>query len=508
MLRLPAPEGTGATEISRSEGGYRVGDEVIDLTEGLIDEGSWQPIEDGLASRDPLGFPGYQAALSAAKEKAEADESVRAGAATIGRYKVELACFEFAFIGGSMGEVSGERLARAMERAAERGVPFVLRTATGGARMQEGMRSLIQMPKVVAARIALGYAKQPFIAIFGNPTTGGVLASLGALADVIVAEAGATVGFAGPRVAERFMGKPLSEDSHVAESALSFGLVDEVVDPEELKEYIATILLTLAPDQPRELEPPVEALGMRDADAWDTVQAARSGERELNHQLLLEAVDTMIVLRGDRAGAEDPSLDVALARIAGRRALILALDRERSPGPAAYRKARRAIRTAERLGIPIVTLIDTRGADPSEDSESGGIAWEIARLFEAMLTVPVPTLGIVTGEGGSGGALAFGATDLLYAYELSFFSVIGPELAAEILWRAPDRAEEAARMLKLTAHDLVDLGIADGLLPEPLDSQSLRSAIAYHLARLEESYGAGDPSPQRRDRWRNTYGDR
>jgi acetyl-CoA carboxylase alpha subunit len=241
-------------------------------------------------------------------------------------------------------------------------------------------------------------------------------------------------------------------------------------------------------------------------DPWDVVSAARSKDRPLNHELLLETVDTMVVLRGDRAGTEDPALDAAIVRVAGRKAMVLALDRERAPGPGAYRKARRALDIAERLGIPVVTLIDTRGADPSEDSEAGGIAWEIAQLFKAMLELKVSSMAVVTGEGGSGGALAFGCTDLLLAYERSFFSVIGPELAAEILWRDSSRAEEAARTLRLTAQDLLNLGIADALIPEPLDSGSLRTTIAYHLDRLRGR--SGDLAAARQQRWRATYDDR
>lgn len=477
---------------------------AIELIAALADEGSWQLHRDDLRPGDPLGFPGYSDALVEASSGTGSDESVICGAATIGRYPVELALFDFSFFGGSMGEVAGERLARAMERAAERGVPFVLRTATGGARMQEGMRSLIQMPKVVAARLGLADAHQPFIAILGNPTTGGVLASLAALADITLAEADATVGFAGPRVAERAMGKALSGESHKAETAMSAGLVDDVIDPYEMREQLATILMTIAEDQPRPVEPPGTADGMRDLDPWALVEAARSPDRTLNHELVLESSDAFIPLRGDRCGSDDPALDAALVRVAGRRAALLALDRERSPGPGAYRKAKRVLKIAERLNVPVVTLIDTRGADPSEDSENGGIAWEIASLFEAMLSTPVPTLGIVTGEGGSGGALAFGATDVLLAYELSFFSVIGPELAAEILWRDASRAEEAARTLKLTAHDLLDLGITDALLPEPLEAGSVRNAIAHHLAQLTDGT-ANDPT-RRRHRWRATYG--
>lgn len=478
---------------------------AIEMIAALVDEGSWELHRDELKTADPLGFPGYTDALDKVTAGTGSDEAVICGSATIGRYPVELALFDFSFLGGSMGEVAGERVARAMERAASRGVPFVLRTATGGARMQEGMRSLIQMPKVVSARLGLSEAHQPFIAILGNPTTGGVLASLAGLADITIAEAGATVGFAGPRVAERAMGKPLSDISHQAETAMSAGLVDDVLDPSEIREQLAALLMTIAPDQPREVEVPGRAGGMRDLDPWALIEAARSPDRTLNHELVLEAGDAFIALRGDRAGSDDPALDAALVRVAGRRAALLALDRERAPGPAAYRKAKRVLKIAERLSIPVVTLIDTRGADPSEDSENGGIAWEIASLFEAMLALKVPSLGIVTGEGGSGGALAFGTTDVLLAYELSFFSVIGPELAAEILWRDASRAEEAARSLRLTAHDLLDLGVVDGLLPEPLEAGSVRNAIAHHLGRLSHA-GAEDVIAKRRARWRNTFG--
>lgn len=207
----------------------------------IVDRDTFAPVVDGLTSRDPLRFAGYEDALGNARAKGGVDESVVHGAARIGGVEVELAAFNFGFLGGSMGEVAGERLARAMERAADRRVPFVLRTCTGGARMQEGMRSLLQMPKVVAARIALGIGHQPFIAVLGHPTTGGVLASVAALADVTVAEAGATIGFAGPRVAERFTGEALPEESHTATSAYAAGLVDELVSGGDVHAYVSSV---------------------------------------------------------------------------------------------------------------------------------------------------------------------------------------------------------------------------------------------------------------------------
>jgi acetyl-CoA carboxylase carboxyl transferase subunit beta len=449
-----------------------------EVPETPYDEGTFETSDSELVSHDPLGWPGYMG------DEGYRNESVSAGPARIDGREVELALFDFSVMGGSMGEVAGERLARALERAAARRVPFVLRTSTGGARMQEGMRALVQMPKVVAARIELARAHSPFIAVLGHPTTGGVLASLAALADVTVAEAGATIGFAGPRVAEAFTGKPLGGLSHKAETALGSGLVDDVIEPSEMRRYLQRAVATLAADVPEAADPPREDDPPSEPeDPWASVERARSAGRPLGFELLLEMADSLIELRGDREGEDDPAVDCAITRVRGRRIVAIALDRERVPGPGAYRKARRCIEIAGRLDLPIVTLVDTRGADPGEHSESHGIAWEIARTFEAMLSAPVPTLSIVTGEGGSGGALAFAATDALLIYRDAVFSVIGPEMTAEILWRDPTRAPEAAALLKPTAAGLLELGIADGILPEPPTAASTGAAIAYHLGR-------------------------
>ncbi|MGH2748352.1 MAG: carboxyl transferase domain-containing protein [Actinomycetota bacterium] len=466
----------------------------------LVDEGTFVEAGDDLSSSDPLEFPGYADALAAARERSGTDESVRAGSAAIGGRAVELAAFQFGFIGGSMGEVAGERLARALERAADRRVPFVLYTATGGARMQEGMRSLIQMAKVIVARGALTDAGQPLIAVFGNPTTGGVLASIGALADITVVEDGATIGFAGPRLVQQFTGRPLGPGSHTASGAFQHGLVDHVLPPAEIRDFLGGVLELLAPDEPAAIESPSQT-PVGHIDAWDAVTAARASDRPRGPELVRAVTDRYVTLHGDRAGGEDPGVFAALVRVAGRRALMIALDREHAPGPAAYRKARRCVAIAERLGLSIVTLVDTPGANPSEGSEARGVAWEIGRLFEAILNARCPVLSVVTGEGGSGGALALAVGDRLLSYEDAIFSVIAPESAAEILWRNGERAPDAARDLRVTAGDLKRLGVADEVIPAPLTPDSLRRALAYHLGRLD---GAGPTARKRR--WRG-HGD-
>lgn len=474
--------------------------------ESIVDEGSFAPVSP-VRSSDPLGYPDYDEALARAADRSGVPESVLAGPARVEGRDIELAWFVFGFLGGSMGEAAGEQLARALERAAERAVPLVLRTATGGARMQEGMRALVQMPKVVTARLSLARARQPLVAILGNPTTGGVLASIGALADVTAVEEKATVGFAGPRVAQAFTGRPLTGSSHSASAAMMNGLVDMVVPADEVRDYVARVLKVIDKD-PAPVDAPAEAQpSPTPADGWTAVQAARAPDRVRAPHFLVAMSDATVQLRGDRAGSQDPAVVTSIARVAGRPFMAIALDRKFTPGPGGFRKACRCLDIAARLGLPVVTVVDTRGADPSEDSERGGIAWEIARLFEAMLTAPVPVVSIVTGEGGSGGALAFAVADVLLAYESSVFSVIGPELAAEILWRDPARAPDAARSLRLTAHDLVSLGIADGLLAEPFTAESLVRAVAYHLARLDElSVPADELVARRQRRWRGIPG--
>lgn len=469
--------------------------------EPLCDAGTFIPINDGLESRDPLGYPGYRAALERARDRSGTDESVVYGRAEIAGSPCVVALFRFAFMGGSMGEVAGERIARAMEEAAGASVPFVLWSQTGGARMHEGMRSLVQMPKVVAARIELSHAHIPFVAVLGTPTTGGVLASVGALADVTFAIDHAMVGFAGPRVVRRIIGRALSPASHSAHSALDHGLVDATTSDAQVRAEVGAALAVCAPDIPEPVAKP-PAPGAGHVDAWTAVEAARDPLRPKGPQLLHGIADAAVLLRGDRAGGVDPALSAAIGRIAGRRAVVIALDARHLPGPGAYRAARRALTIATRLDVPVVTLVDTRGADPGEGSEAGGIAWEIASTFEAMLSAPVPILAVVTGEGGSGGALALAAGDRLVVLEDAIFSVIAPEAAAEILWRDATRAEEAASLLRLTAPDLIALGVADAVLPAPLNVSMLRDAVAYHLDDLSTSVAAADPAAARRRRWR------
>lgn len=391
-------------------------------------------------------------------------EAVVTGIAAIGDHQLISAVFEFGFMGGSMSRAVGDRIEWAMAEAEQRRISFLAVTCSGGARMQEGMAALSQMPRTVAASARLAKAGIPRIAILCHPTTGGVYASFASLSDVIAAEKGATIGFAGPRVVEAMTGERLPDGSHTAEEALAFGLVDAVLRPQEMKHWLASLASMLmasgSGSTPREVGG-APAVGSR--PAWDLYRSIRAEGRPGPRELIESTSDAVFELHGDRMGSDDPSVTIGLAKVSGQPYCFATVGRGR-PGASGFRKARRAIDLAGRLGLPLVTVIDTPGAEPNHSSEYSGLAGEIARTFEAMILCPSRTVCLVSGEGGSGGALALAAADALLMDEESVFSVIAPEGAAAILYRDPSRAQEVAEVLRPTPADLSALGIADGVV--------------------------------------------
>jgi acetyl-CoA carboxylase carboxyl transferase beta subunit len=467
----------------------------------VLDQG-WSLLFEDIVSQDPLGFPGYAEQLRAAREKTGCSESVLVAEGTLDGRRVIGISFEFGFLGGSMGVAAGERIARAFERAADQSVPVIAMTATGGARMQEGMLALSQMPATLIAREKLAAAKQPLICYLRSPTTGGVFASFANSADLLWAEPHATIGFAGPRVAETVTGEPLPEDSHTAESALQHGLLDEIVPPQEVRGRVSRFLgpegtWVAGGDHAIEM-----AQEPSDVDAWEEVSLARDPKRPTGADYLPGGT---ILGRG----GTDPSVLVIVPDdelLQYKRAVFIAQNRFSGTGrtkPGGYKRARRAIDFAVRFDRPIVTLIDTPGADPSAESEAGGIAREISEIFTALINAPVPTVAVCVGEGGSGGALAFAACDFLILQEHAIFSVIAPEGAASILRRTD--VDSVARELRLTAHELKRSGLADLVLREPdggaqADPHEAISIVQRAImACLEQR---SDPAARRHERWR------
>jgi acetyl-CoA carboxylase carboxyl transferase subunit beta len=427
-----------------------------------------------LRAGDPLGFPGYGGGPS--------PESVLTGrtdhyALIEGRFDV---------LGGSMGAAHGERVVRAFRRAADARLPVVVLTASGGARMQEGMVSLIQMARTASASAAHAGAGLLSVGVFRSPTTGGVYASYGSLCAVRAAVAGAIVGFAGPRVVELTTGQPLPSDSHTAESALASGWVDAVVADESdaQAEWVEGVLgLRTMPPPPLPLAQAVD-VSVSLPGAWGEVVRARDSHRLSPGDLARGVCDSWVELRGPDVSAAS----AGLASIGSRRVVVASLGRA-APVPSDYRLVQRAIALAGRLGLPLLTLVDTRGADPSPSSEADGVAAEIARTLAAMASLPSASVAVCTGEGGSGGALAVAFADRLLMLEHSIFSVIAPEGAAAILRRDAGQAADVAASLRLTALDMVELGIANAIVPEgdtAADTASLvKLAVGRHLAEAQ-----------------------
>lgn len=450
-----------------------------------------------LASGDPLSFPGYRAKLDGLHH-----ESVRTGTADLSGTPVVLIEGDFDVIGGSMGLVHGEKVVRAFDRATEAGLPVVVVTRSGGARMQEGMVALVQMARTTAAARRHSAAGLLSLAVHRSPTTGGVLASYGSLADLRVVEAGATVGFAGPRVVEQTTGEDVADRSHSAETAFDAGLVDDVVDGDVAA--LAWVRAALGVDAaPLLVDPPqgpatqgtdaspASEPGTEPSAAWGAVLAARRQGRPTGIHVAAAACTSWSEL----GVGVDPALRTALATVGGHRVVVVACDRYAGsgrPGPAGFHLAQRGIHLAGRLGLPVVTFVDTPGAEPGSAAENDGIAGEIARTFAAMAEVPTATISVCVGEGGSGGALALAAADRLLLQAEAVFSVIGPEGAAAILERDATRAAAVAPLLRLTSADLVELGIVDDTVADDIAAtvaavhRELDAAAGGHLPGVGE----------------------
>lgn len=477
--------------------------------DSLVDPGSFRERGRRLVSVDPLRFTdqrSYRDRLAEAQRRTGLREAVLTGTARIDGRPVMLVVLDFAFMGGTMGSVVGEKVADAFEQATRRRLPVVSVVASGGARMQEGMLSLMQMAKTAAARSAHDRAGLPYVSVLTDPTFGGVAASFASLGDVIVAEPGAQIGFVGPRVIELTLGESLPPESHRAETLLSSGMVDLIIPSPGLRSTVGSLLAHLRPERERLRQvrwtsspsPPPAA-----AEApWQEVQLARQPHRPTALDYIGRLFTRVIELHGDRLYGDDPAIVSGLAEFDGTSVVVIAHERGRTDEerqlrrqgralPEGYRKALRMMHLAAKFHLPVVTLVDTPGAYPGAEAERRGIAQALAHNLQAMATLPTPTVSVVIGEGGSGGALALAVADVVLMLEHAIYSVIAPEGAAAILWRDAGRAEEVADALKLTADDLLRLGIIDGVIPEPpggahLDPDQaawrLRNALGEALA--------------------------
>ncbi len=468
---------------------------ALELLDLVLDDGSWsswdQPVDHGEVT------PAYAEQLAEAARRAGTDESVLTGRGLVRGRAVAVVVSEFRFLGGSIGAAAADRIVAAVHRATAEGLPLLAGTASGGTRMQEGTGAFVRMVEISRALMEHRAAGLAYLVYLRHPTTGGVFASWGSLAHLSVAEPGALVGFLGPKVYEGINDRPFPAGVQTSENLAAHGIVDAVAPPEALAGLVDGALATLV-DPPAEpvLEPRTTVVRERAAElddtttAWDHVLASRVRSRPGVRDLLRHGATRTVRLRGTAEGERDSAVIVALTRLDGQPCVVVGQDRSRQTpatpmGPAALRQARRGMRVAEEVGLPLLTVIDTPGAELSPEAEEGAVAGEIARCIATMTRLRVPTVALLLGQGCGGGALALTPGAHVVAAEHAWLAPLPPEGASIIVHGHPGRAAELAAAHDIRAVDLLRAGTVHEVVPEPHgdDPVSLSVALAATCAR-------------------------
>ncbi|HEY9314509.1 carboxyl transferase domain-containing protein [Williamsia sp.] len=461
---------------------------AVELLAKLVDEGSWQPWDIELTALPD--DPKYAADIVRAREKTGLDESVLCGEATVSGERIAVVVSEFGFLGGSIGREAGRRVVGAIRRATSERLAVLALPASGGTRMQEGTPAFLQMVNITAAVVDHKAARLPYLVYLRHPTTGGVFASWGSLGHVTLAEPGALVGFLGPRVYEGLYGEEFPKGVQVSENLRSHGLIDLVVAVDALGDAVSRIVGLLDgresdADSEMALE---DGAPVSENAPWDVVTASRADGRPGVSELLKRSTAASIELAGGGEADSRSGIILALASFGGQTAVVVGQDRNRQVpgaliGPADLRLARRGMRMAQGLGLPLVTVIDTPGADLSADAEEGGLANEIAHCIAELTALTVPTISVLLGQGAGGAALALFPADRVIAMENSWLSPLPPEGASLIVYRDTDHASDLAAQQGIRATDLHSSGIVDAVLSESdPEAQDFLAALGSRLS--------------------------
>lgn len=468
----------------------------------VADPDTFEEWDHDLTGGNPMHYRGYEEKVHALQEKTGLQEAVVTGKCRINGKETVLAVCDGRFMMSSMGWAVGEKITRAVENATEKRLPVIIFACSGGARMQEGITSLMQMAKTSAALKRHSDAGLLYVSVLTEPTTGGVTASFAMLGDVILAEPGALIGFAGPRVIEQTIHQKLPKGFQRAEFLLEHGFVDDIVKRENLKETLGKILTfhekgDLVPGQNQ-----LECSHIGNApflSAWERVQLSRKMDRPSGSDYIEALFDDFTEFHGDRTYGDDKAIIGGIASFHGMPVTVIAQQKGNNtkeniyhnfgmPMPEGYRKALRLMKQAEKFHRPVICFVDTPGAFCGVEAEERGQGEAIARNLMELSGLKTPVLSIVTGEGGSGGALALAAGDQVWMLENSVYSVLSPEGFASILWKDSTRAEEAAEVMKLTATDLYQKGIIEEMIPEPEEfhTESLWQVTGILDGKIEE----------------------
>jgi acetyl-CoA carboxylase carboxyl transferase beta subunit/acetyl-CoA carboxylase carboxyl transferase alpha subunit len=506
----------------------------------VVDRKSFTEWDVHMEEQNPLQYKGYEEKIRSLREKTGLDEAVVTGKCTIKGTPTALGVCDCRFMMSSMGEVVGEKITRVFERATKERLPVILYICSGGARMQEGLVSLMQMAKTSMAIRKHSDAGLLYVPVLTDPTTGGVTASFAMLGDIILAEPKALIGFAGPRVIEQTIGQKLPKGFQRAEFLLEHGFVDKIVEREEQRSVLADILklhenkipdygqsdnsdmemkyksdnaesTETAVGDKRESENTIwpEFIPSGNYTPWEHVQLARAKTRPTGKDYIEALFDDFMEFHGDRHCGDDPAVIGGVAFFHGKPVTVLAQEKGEGTreniarnfgmvSPEGYWKSLRLMQQAEKFHRPVICLVDTPGAFCGLEAEERGQGEAIAKNLYTLAGLTVPVLSIVIGEGGSGGALAFAVADEVWMLEHSVYSILSPEGFASILWKDSKKAKEAAAVMKLAAADLYQMGMIEHVIPEaePVSRENINDAAAYLENGIEDflgKYGKTEP---------------
>lgn len=456
----------------------------------ILDEGSFQEWNETMPEQNPMEYRGYPEKLAAMKARTGLDEAVVTGKGSIHGTKTVIGVCDGRFLMASMGENVGEKIARAVERATEEQLPVILFCCSGGARMQEGITSLMQMAKTSAALKRHSDAGLLYISVLTDPTTGGVTASFAMLGDIILAEPGALIGFAGPRVIEQTIRQKLPKGFQRAEFLLEHGFLDAIVERSRMRKVLGDLLQMhgkaaweeqsqeAAESKSSEDRTEKSHVSVQKKEAWDRVLLSRKKDRPVGSDYIQALFTNFQEFHGDRLYGDDSAIIGGIASFGDRAVTVIAQEKGSStreniqrnfamPKPDGYRKALRLMKQAEKFHRPVICFVDTPGAFCGIEAEERGQGEAIARNIYEMSALKVPILTVIIGEGGSGGALALATSDEVWMLENAIYSILSPEGFASILWKDSTKAKEAAKVMKLTSDCLKEQGIVDNVISEP-----------------------------------------
>ena len=483
---------------------FHYGLSARDRIHSLVDPGSFKEINRSIAAIDPTSSSSkstYNARFSADQRRTGLYEAIVTGVCSIGGSSATLIVLDFGFMGGSISSVVGEKAALAFEHAAKRKLPVVAVLTSGGSRVNEGLLSLLQMGKITVSAERFSEKKLPLISVLANPTTGQAFASLANLADITLAEPGAIIGFSTARAIKESGTRSNQLTISNAESQLSNGMIDTIIDRTELNETLATLLDLTNPEfrlsyrkKTKRNQTPLPK-----QRAWQSVGLARHTKRPTSIDYINRIVLNFFELKGDRASGEDPAIVGGLGHLGGQTVMIIGQERggenndalnDGMTSPAGFRKAVRLMKLAEKFEIPVITLIDTPGPNQGASSEIGGLGSSIASTMSVMASLNVPTIAAIIGQGGSEGALALAIADRVLMMQNAIYTAMAPEEAADLMFDKSTSNEEVAESLRLTAADCLELNMVDEIVGEPITAahespdaaaRQLRRIILTHL---------------------------